>query len=140
MKQIADYGDRLNEALSDAKVSRKSLAGKLGISAQAVGMVINGKSGAFSAENHSLAASYLGYEALWLATGKGEKKVSNRNLDNHLDLSPHELRLIDTFRSLPNDDERVIAIKTMQLRVNESSEMRDRSIPAQKEKKQASGR
>ena len=66
------YGYRLQLAMDMAKASRKDLAGALGVSVQAVGDVIRGKSSAFTAENNAKAAQYLGVNPNWLATGHGQ--------------------------------------------------------------------
>lgn len=134
MNKVTDYGDRLKEALDAAKVSRKSLAGKLGTSAQAVGMVINGQSGAFNAENHSIAASYLGYEALWLATGKGEKKVSSRNKD--IGLSAQEIRFLEAYRQQKNESIRAAAFAALNTEANDQSDGGS-NTPARKVRKAA---
>lgn len=66
--------------------------------------------------------------------------LSKQEAGDKNSLLPKEFRLIEIFRSLPNEEIRNIAIKQISALVNESSEMRDRTIPASKEKKQASGR
>lgn len=70
-----NYGQRLNAALKAAKKSRKDLSDQIGISPQAIGMVITsagGKERSLSTENHTKAAEYLGVNPNWLATGAGE--------------------------------------------------------------------
>lgn len=88
MNKLMDFGDRLQLAMTAANVSRKDLAAKLGISVQAIGMVISGQSKAFTAENNAMAADYLGCKSLWLATGKGEMtgpKGQEIDLENNPD-------------------------------------------------------
>lgn len=63
------YGARLQIAMDEAKVNRKTLAGKLGISVQALGQVLGGKPKALDALHHTEAALYLRCDALWLAAG-----------------------------------------------------------------------
>ncbi|HTH08992.1 MAG TPA: hypothetical protein VMA55_05445, partial [Acidovorax sp.] len=65
------YGQRLQQALNHSKKERKDLAKAIGRSVQAVGLVINGQSKAFTAENNANAADYLGVSSYWLATGEG---------------------------------------------------------------------
>lgn len=48
------------------------LSKAIGTTYQGVKKVVDGKSGAFSAENHSKAAAALGVNPDWLATGEGE--------------------------------------------------------------------
>ena len=69
------YGQRLQKALDHAQVSRLDLAAALGISVQAVGQVITGKSVSFTAENHSRAAEFLRVNHFWLATGEGAMEI-----------------------------------------------------------------
>lgn len=68
------YGMRLNEAIGLAKTDRKTLAASLGVSVQAIGDVINGKTKAFTAENNANAARALKVDAHWLATGSGDPR------------------------------------------------------------------
>jgi transcriptional regulator with XRE-family HTH domain len=80
------YGDRLAEAMALAgmaeadgstlrKDARKILAEALGISVQAVGQVLTGKSNAFSAEISARAARFLRVDHFWLATGEGQPRM-----------------------------------------------------------------
>lgn len=68
------YGERLAQAMERAVVSRKQLAAELKISEQAVGQVIKGKTGAFTADNHVRAARFLGCDSFWLATGEVQEQ------------------------------------------------------------------
>ena len=52
-------------------VKRTQLSKALGISYVAVKKVLDGQTKAFTAENNSLAASFLGVSPDWLATGEG---------------------------------------------------------------------
>ena len=68
-----NYGDRLQQALNRAGRSRKQLSAAMGISPQAIGMVLNSSGGLerkLSAINNEKAASYLGVSRLWLLTGE----------------------------------------------------------------------
>lgn len=74
----APYGERLLQAMKLAKLpereGRAKLAAALKITVQAVGMVINGKTKAFAAEQSARAARYLEVDHFWLATGEGEPR------------------------------------------------------------------
>jgi transcriptional regulator with XRE-family HTH domain len=91
-----NYGDRLQDALNRAGRTRKQLAAAVGVSPQAVGMVINGVGGAerkLSAVNNEKAAAYLGISRLWLLTGENEpdqqpQKIAGIGLDALLELLP----------------------------------------------------
>ena len=55
-----------------ANVKRPRLAEELGVSYVAVKKVLDGQTRAFTAENNSRAAAFLGVSPDWLATGEGE--------------------------------------------------------------------
>lgn len=55
-----------------AGVTRTRLAAELGVSYVAVKKVLDGLTRAFTAENNSRAAAFLGVNPDWLATGEGE--------------------------------------------------------------------
>lgn len=68
------YGERLAEAIRLAKSSRKALGLEIGITEQAVGMVIRGVTNALTAENSARAARFLRVDGYWLATGEGDPR------------------------------------------------------------------
>lgn len=68
-----NYKDRLIAAMSTF-VTVSQLADALGVSYQAVKKVTDGKSAAFTAENNSKAAAFLGVSSDWLATGSGQAR------------------------------------------------------------------
>lgn len=68
------YGSRLEKAMELAEADRNGLAKAVGVSVQAIGMVLGGKSNAFAAENHARAAQFLSVDHFWLATGEGEPR------------------------------------------------------------------
>lgn len=65
------YGERLEHALQLSKRDRTALGKELGISIQAIGQVIAGKTKALTAENSARAARFLDVDHFWLATGEG---------------------------------------------------------------------
>lgn len=65
------YGERLEEALKIAGRERKELCAAVGITLQALGQVISGKTKALTAENSARAARFLQVDHFWLATGEG---------------------------------------------------------------------
>jgi transcriptional regulator with XRE-family HTH domain len=91
-----NYGERLQDALNRAGRTRKQLAAAVGVSPQAIGMVINGSGGLerkLSAVNNEKAAAYLGISRLWLLTGENEpnqqpQKIAGVGLDALIDLLP----------------------------------------------------
>lgn len=70
------YGERLKEAMDLARVDRARLAAALGISVQAVGQVILGKTNSLTADKSAKAARFLKVDHYWLATGEGEPRQS----------------------------------------------------------------
>lgn len=60
-------------------VKRAQLSKALGISYVAVKKVLDGQTKAFTAENNSLAASFLGVSPDWLATGEGDMIATDGN-------------------------------------------------------------
>ena len=86
----------MHDALNRAGRTRKQLAAALGVSPQAVGMVLNGSGGVerkLSAVNNEKAAAYLGISRLWLLTGENEpdqqpQKIAGVGLDALIELLP----------------------------------------------------
>ncbi len=75
---MSTLGERLQNAMTATnKIDRKGLAKAVGISLQALGMVLNGETKALTAENCSKAARYLGVSTDWLAAEHGAMFVSD---------------------------------------------------------------
>lgn len=79
---MGTFTDRLGEAFEARGCTRAELGavlrgpgGKIGISPQAVGQLLAGKSKQMTAENTALAARFLGVSAMWLATGEGKREL-----------------------------------------------------------------
>ncbi len=91
-----NYGERLQNALHRAGKTRKQLAAALGVSPQAVGMVLNGSAGMerkLSAVNNEKAAAFFGISRLWLLTGEDEpdrqpQQIAGVGLDALIELLP----------------------------------------------------
>ncbi|RYH66083.1 MAG: XRE family transcriptional regulator [Alcaligenaceae bacterium] len=83
-----NYGDRLKLALELGGKSRKELSASMGVSVQAIGDVINGKSRALTAENNARAAAALGVNPTWLATGDGEPRTEPQPAPSPRELPP----------------------------------------------------
>ena len=69
---MVEYSDRLKAAMELRGVKVAALATQLGMSYQGAKKAVDGRSKAFSAENNSKAAMWLGVSPDWLATGRGE--------------------------------------------------------------------
>lgn len=72
------YGERLEHALQISRKDRVALGKELGISIQAIGQVIAGKTKALTAENSARAARFLDVDQIWLATGEGVPDAHKR--------------------------------------------------------------
>lgn len=96
------YAKRLQDSLHRAGRTRKQLAPALGVTPQAIGMVLNdtGQMGRkLSAVNNEKAAAYLGISRLWLLTGENEpdkqpQKISGVGLDALIELLPQDDHLL----------------------------------------------
>jgi SOS-response transcriptional repressor LexA len=71
MIDMKTYGERVEYALAQRKKEQQWLAEQTGLSVQAIGQCINGKTKAFKAENNSKVAKALEVDTDWLATGEG---------------------------------------------------------------------
>lgn len=72
---MADYCERLHEAMLLRTVSVSMLAKEIGVTYQAVKKVLDGKSAALSAENNARAARFLKINSYWLATGEETLRI-----------------------------------------------------------------
>jgi transcriptional regulator with XRE-family HTH domain len=94
------YSTRLKESLQKSGKSRKLLATELGISVQAIGMILNEAGGVerkLMAVNNERAARFLGVDGYWLLTGdeppkaiSGVDHVNFSGLDALLELLPND--------------------------------------------------
>lgn len=75
---MGTYGERLDQAIRNAKKERKDLARALDISVQAVAQVIAGKTKALTADNSARAARFLAVDGFWLATGEGHLQPNDQ--------------------------------------------------------------
>lgn len=72
---MAEYKDRLQQAMTLRSVEKQELANAIGISYQAVRKVLLGLSGAFTAANNAKAASFLHVNPDWLAADIGSMEL-----------------------------------------------------------------
>lgn len=96
------YGKRLDAALkakNDQNKDRKWLAGKIGISEQALSQVILGVTKALKAANHEMAVEALDCSGMWLATGAGDRQPTKV-------VWPFQLIGPDQYRQLDEDFKR----------------------------------
>lgn len=97
------YGERLEEALRLAGCERKALCGAVGITLQALGQVISGKTKALTAENSARAARFLQVDHFWLATGEGLARAG-------IDINPPPIPglSLDDWKVLPEPDQKEV--------------------------------
>jgi transcriptional regulator with XRE-family HTH domain len=67
-----DFQVRLIAAMNRAGVNGAELGRAIGISSQAISLVLSGRSKALTAENTAKAARFLSVDQHWLATGEGQ--------------------------------------------------------------------
>jgi hypothetical protein len=124
---VADYSQRLIEAMKDAKLDVTALSKGMGISYQAVRKAVGG--GKFGTDSNIKAARLLGVSSDWLATGKGEKRpaggetqpppVPSDRFDN---LSADEQRFLHNLRELQVDEDQYQEL--MELVATKAAKMR----------------
>lgn len=71
------YAKRLQSAMTASEKSRKELSAAIGVSVQAIGMVLTnagGKERTLATESSAKAARFLRVDCHWLATGQGEMR------------------------------------------------------------------
>jgi hypothetical protein len=69
-----DYKTRFAEAMKMSGTDEHALAKAVGTSYQAIKKVLLGTTKMMSAENNSVAASFMAVDSDWLATGKGQPR------------------------------------------------------------------
>jgi len=107
------FGKRLQKALDLSKCSRKKLASELGVSPQAIGMVITGGGKIerkLSPENTRKAARLLKVDFEWLSTGETAPPANGPPaVIDAPALSPDALQLAKYFDKIPEGMGKVIA-------------------------------
>jgi SOS-response transcriptional repressor LexA len=71
MTDMKTYGERIIFALEQRKRQAQWLSEKTGLSVQAIGQCVNGRTKAFTSENNTKVAIALDLDSDWLATGNG---------------------------------------------------------------------
>ena len=94
------YGDRLKDALTHAKKSRRELADAIGQSVQSIGMVIAGKSDKLSTAASAKAATFLRVDHNWLVSGRGSMVVA---------AAPEPIKRADDLLAGPSPDAAYVA-------------------------------
>lgn len=72
---MADFADRLKQAMARSGATTRKLADELDVTYQAINKLFRGTSKALTAENTAKAARFLGVSVSWLATGRGDMLV-----------------------------------------------------------------
>ncbi|ULQ60473.1 helix-turn-helix domain-containing protein [Brucepastera parasyntrophica] len=79
-------GDRIRIILNEQHIKQIELAEKLGISANYVNLLVNGKKTRISDTLAQLIEERYGYSSQWLLTGTGEKLVDTGISDNKIEI------------------------------------------------------
>lgn len=88
---MESVGDRLKCCREAAKLTQQALADAIGVTRSAIAQVEGGISNSLNAENITKAATRLGKNPLWLATGEGPEDASSA-VSDALDALPPENR------------------------------------------------
>jgi transcriptional regulator with XRE-family HTH domain len=102
-----DFKGRLAAGMRHAGVSGAELSRALGISSQAVSLVLGGHSKALTAENTAKAARFLGVDLYWLATGEGQ--MTPLSAEQGTGLTPEALQIAKWFDRLQDPRDRAVA-------------------------------
>lgn len=110
------FGKRLQKAMDLAKCSRKKLASELGVSPQAIGMVITGggkMERKLSPENTRKAARLLNVDFEWLSTGETAPPAIGQPVTiDTTPLSHDAQQLAQWFDKIPDGITKVIVRQT----------------------------
>lgn len=114
------FTSRLNEAFIARGKTRAELAaeligpdGKVGISVQAVGAQLSGKTKSMTAENLAKAAKFLNVNAHWLATGEGSPDADISPLAGQILADPLGRYLnLERDAGFPETNDQVLARET----------------------------
>ena len=127
-----DYQSRLKTAMKLAHADRRALAEALGISVQAVGLVLTGQSKALTAENSAKAARFLAVDPHWLATGEGEPRPLL--MHERANLSTEAVEHAAQFDQLTTAEKRLWRTLVLAARSGVSDQEVEAKIPATKTK------
>jgi phage repressor protein C with HTH and peptisase S24 domain len=93
-----EYGKRIREAMSHAKLTQKGLVEKSKVGQSSISAAINRSTGS---SYTALIAKACGVDAVWLTTGEGE--MIPDGVQDTRGLSPMALLLAQSFDDLPSD-------------------------------------
>ena len=102
---------RMNQALMEKHIQKKTLADKINVPATTLNSWIN-RGGDIPSSYIIPAAEALGVHPLWLLTG--EDHIAPKIPDNYMELSDDELFLLQTFRALDQAGRIVVANKAVE--------------------------
>lgn len=83
---MATIGERIRIAMDAAGLNQKELGDRVGVSKQAIGAMIKGKTKSPTPANVFAIADATGFEARWITTGKGPMTRQEAAMDR-LDIS-----------------------------------------------------
>lgn len=90
-------GERIKLILSERNMKQVEFAAALGVSANYVNQLVNGKKTTLSDTLAKLIEETYGYPALWVKTGEGEAHLSSP-------LTPLKLEFLKKVEKMPDDE------------------------------------
>ncbi len=90
-------GERIKLILSERNMKQVEFAAALGISANYVNQLVNGKKITLSDTLAKLIEETYGYSALWVKTGEGEEHLASP-------LTPLKLEFLKKMEQMPDDE------------------------------------
>jgi transcriptional regulator with XRE-family HTH domain len=83
---MSTIGERIQEAMTAARLDQPGLARRIGVSKQAISAMISGSTKAPTADNVFRIAEATGFEPKWIVTGKGPRTKQEAAMER-LDIS-----------------------------------------------------
>ena len=112
---MTSLGQRIKIILDERKIKQVEFARTLGISANYVNQIVNGKKETISDTLSRLIEERYGYSAYWILTGNGEKLAAN-------EISAEKEAIIKKILKMSDNE-----IKAVQAFINTLESMRDDS-------------
>jgi transcriptional regulator with XRE-family HTH domain len=99
-----DFRERLTAAMKRANVNGAELGRAIGVTSQAISLILSGTSRALTAENTAKAARFLKVDHYWLATGEGH--ITTPPQGEALGITPEALSIAKWFDRLTDARDR----------------------------------
>lgn len=106
---MASVGERLKSRIDELGISVQALADAVGITIQAIHLVIRDPNAGMHSETAGKIAQHLGVNERWLVSGLGQKLRTDA-------LKDHEVEMLETFRKLTPELQRAIVLMAKNMR------------------------